>query len=481
MKKLWIVLTALICSVAALPLFPIYANEFEGSEEEWLERCSTAQDSEEAANQCKEFKEYYHQKADHLNDQIASMKKTGDQLKEDLSNISDLIAELDKQIQDLDQQLAAAEEHISTMRSSIMQLDDKMAEKQEQIQTIDALIKQRMEQEQVNIGTNRYIDMLMGAHDLMDVIQLIDGIHLITENDQAQIADATRVRQEYQLQKEEQERITRDLEEQIKENEALKQAAEAGKQEQRKLYQTFYAKEQEIKQEMENAQASAADMTGALASINTNVRDDIFQKPSPPATEEEQPSETPGNTSGNTSFIRVIAYPLYAGTWYYPSDPWDTQLYEHIGADYSGPIGAPVVAPARSIVLYANDPYESNQYGPSLGWPRGGANTIELLTQVNGTTYAISFFHLSKGILVSPGDVVEQGQTVAYSGSSGNVTGPHLHVELVNLGSMSITEAQARFAQNADFGWGSGWSVSSACSIRGYTPCRERPEEFFGY
>ena len=313
------------------------------------------------------------------------------------------------------------------------------------------------------------------------------------------------MRAEYQLQKEEQQRLSDDLKEQVNANEALKQAAEAGKKEQSKLYQSFYAKEQEVKREMENAQASASDMQGALASINTNVRDDIFQQPSKPSSDENkpdnkpsgqpndddsvQPDETPDNSgetpddtpSGNASFIKPISYPLYAGTWYYPSDPWDTRLYEHIGADYSGPIGAPIVAPARSIVLYANDPYPSDQYGPSLGWPRGGANTIELLTQVNGTTYAISFFHLAKGILVSPGDIVEQGQTIAYSGASGNVTGPHLHIELVNLGTMSITEAQSRFAQNADFGWGSGWTVASACSNRGYTPCRERPEEYFGY
>lgn len=505
MKKSFSILLTIICCVATMPLFPIYANEYEGSEDEWLKKCSTAQDSEEAAKDCKKFKEHYNQKTNNLNDQIADMKKTSEQLESDLSNISELIAQLDEQIKGLNEQLKVAEESISNIRASMIQLDTKMAEKQEEISILDQQIKKRMESEQVNIGTNRYIDMLMGATDLMDIVQLIEGINLITENDQLQMDEAAQMRAEYQLQKEEQQRLSDDLKEQVNANEALKQAAEAGKKEQSKLYQSFYAKEQEVKREMENAQASASDMQGALASINTNVRDDIFQQPSKPSSDENkpdnkpsgqpndddsvQPDETPDNSgetpddtpSGNVSFIKPISYPLYAGTWYYPSDPWDTRLYEHIGADYSGPIGAPIVAPARSIVLYANDPYPSDQYGPSLGWPRGGANTIELLTQVNGTTYAISFFHLAKGILVSPGDIVEQGQTIAYSGASGNVTGPHLHIELVNLGTMSITEAQSRFAQNADFGWGSGWTVASACSNRGYTPCRERPEEYFGY
>ena len=483
MKKIQIILLTIICCLVTIPHFPIYANEYEESEGEWLKKCSVAQDSKEAAEECKRFKEYYNKKTNELNNQIADMKKTSKQLKSDLSNISELIMQLDNQIKVLNQQMDDAEKSISQMRSSMIELDSKMKEKQAEIELLDVQIKKRMEKEQVKIGTNRYIDMLMGATDIIDIIQLIEGFKLVTQNDQLQMEDAAKARRELQLQKEEQQRISADLKQQIKTNEALKEAAEQGKREQSKLYQSFYAKEQQIKEDMESAQANASDMAGVLASINTNVRDDIFEKPSKPSGgNSDKPSNKPGDKpSGNTSFIKPISYPLYAGTWYYPSDPWDTQLYEHIGADYSGPIGAPIVAPARSIVLYANDPYPSDKYGPTLGWPRGGANTIELLTQVNGTTYAISFFHLAKGILVSPGDIVEQGQTIAYSGASGNVTGPHLHIELVNLGSMSVTEAQARFAQNADFGWGSGWTIASACSNRGFTPCRERPEEFFCY
>lgn len=470
-------MTFAVISALFMMNMPIYASEFEGSEAEWLKKCSVAQSSEADAKRCREFKEYYAQQSNQLNQEIAAMKETSSQLSADLSNIRELIAQLDQQIADLDQQLAEAESNVTQMRTHIDELDQKMAEKQEQMDQLDKLVKGRMVKEQVKLGTNRYIDMLMGVGDLIDMLELLDGLQTITENDQEQMEQAAKLHHEYQLQQDEQKRLLETVEAQIAKNEEMKAAAESGRKEQKKLYAAFYQKEQEVKQAMENAQANASDMAGALAGIHTNVRDDLFQDSQEPGKDDN----TNNSTGGNSSFIRPIAYALYAGTWYYPSDPWDTRLYEHIGADYSGPIGAPVVAPAKSIVLYANDPYGSAQYGPSLGWPRGGANTIELLTQVNGTTYAISFFHLAKGILVSPGDVVEQGQVVAYSGASGNVTGPHLHVELVNLGSMSITEAQAQFARNADFGWGSGWSVSSACSNRGYTPCRERPEEFFGY
>lgn len=494
-QNLWISMLCLGLMIAT-GTTRLYANsEFEGSEEEWLNKCSVAQSSQEDAQKCQEFKEYYNQKSSSLEDEISNMQKKQSELAADLSNLRDLIEEMDETIKDIDDRIAFAEETVATMRTNIIALDSQMQEKQEEIAKLDEQIKRRMQSEQASIGTNRYVDVIMGAKDVVELIRLLQGIGIITENDQAQMDEAMQARADLKLQQEEQERLKADMEDQIQENEKLKEVQIAGKEEQEKLYAKHYQQQLAVMAQMETAKADISSMQGAIAGINTNVRDDIFETPSQneptetPETPDNEPSPEPGTpdggeeggseeptpTPGNTAMIKPIGYDWYCGTWYYPDGKTP-----HLGADYSGPSGAPVVAPARSLVLYANDPYGSTQYGSTLGWPYGGGNTIHLLTQVNGTTYGISFFHLSKGILVSPGQLVEQGQTVAYSGSSGNSTGPHLHVEVINLGTMSVTEAQARFAQTADFAWGSGWSLSSTCSNRS-APCREQPENFFGY
>ncbi len=405
-------------------------NPYEGNEDEWLEKCSMAQSGEAEAKQCREFKTYYNNQTSDLKQQVADLKSVRDGLNEDLSNIHEKIKELDTQITAINEQIAGVQSRMNEIQHNIDHLHIQMEEKKKIIRHLDKQVKQRMRHEQPTIGTNRYIDIIMGAHDFMDMIALINGLNLVTQNDQDQIESAKKAREELKLQQEEQKRLQDNLVAQKQESEDLKSVLTTGKEEQEKLYESYYKKQQDIMSQMEHAQADISGMQGAIAQINTNVRDDIFVQPD---LDDSQAEEMP--SPGNDGWIKPIFYAWYSGTWSYDGGG----LYPHLGIDYSGLIGAPIVAPARSIVLYANDPYPSNQVDSILGWPYGGGNTMHLLTQVNGFTYGISFFHLSKGLLVSAGDLVEQGQTVAYSGSSGNVTRPHLHVEVINLGSMSIT------------------------------------------
>jgi murein DD-endopeptidase MepM/ murein hydrolase activator NlpD len=90
----------------------------------------------------------------------------------------------------------------------------------------------------------------------------------------------------------------------------------------------------------------------------------------------------------------------------------------HLGIDIAAAFGAPVYAADSGVVVYAA--------GIS-----GGYGLMVMIDHGNGfhTLYA----HLST-ILVRCGQNVYQGQTIAYSGSTGNSTGPHLHFEIRYLG-----------------------------------------------
>lgn len=85
----------------------------------------------------------------------------------------------------------------------------------------------------------------------------------------------------------------------------------------------------------------------------------------------------------------------------------------HTGLDISAPIGTSVKAAAGGTVSWAG-------YKGSYGY-------MVVLTHANGVqTY---YAHCSK-LYVSAGQNVSQGETIAAVGSTGNSTGPHLHLEV---------------------------------------------------
>lgn len=82
----------------------------------------------------------------------------------------------------------------------------------------------------------------------------------------------------------------------------------------------------------------------------------------------------------------------------------------HLGVDYRGATGAPVRASNRGVVALVDTFY------------LGG----RLVYVDHGEGVVTAYMHLSRA-LVSVGDTVARGQRIGLVGSTGRVTGPHLH------------------------------------------------------
>lgn len=90
----------------------------------------------------------------------------------------------------------------------------------------------------------------------------------------------------------------------------------------------------------------------------------------------------------------------------------------HRGVDFRGAEGAPILAAARGKVVLAGDYYYA------------GKNVII----DHGLGTLTHYMHLSE-MKVAEGQMVERGELVGLVGSTGRVTGPHLHLGLTVLGS----------------------------------------------
>lgn len=435
----------------------LYAADYEGNEEAWLNICSAAQKDEKAADQCRAFKKYYAGITGNLEKEINSLDKKISSIQNNINDITATIKQLQDIINRLDRNISVNEANIQTIRGQIQILDKKIHQKEKEIEQRNKIVTERMLNEQAVTGTDMNVEIIMGSRDLLDMIRKLDGMQRITKLDQKEVRKLLKDRDELEHQKHEQKRLQEDVEAKKKQNEKDKEKTKKAIQQKDELLSEYQKQEADMNEKMRSVQVNLSSIQQNIININTNVAGTL-------------------DFSGNSSLIMPVqgGY-ISAGTWEYPGGG------VHLGLDIATPIGTPIIAPADGIVVYANNPAPSD--GGFLenwaGYPAGGGNTLHMLTQVGKTTYAISFFHLSKeGFTVGAGSHVEKGQRLALSGHSGNSSGAHCHIEVINLGSMKISAAIEQFQGSADFAWGCGWGKSAlgrTCSAGGI-PCRESPE-----
>ena len=95
------------------------------------------------------------------------------------------------------------------------------------------------------------------------------------------------------------------------------------------------------------------------------------------------------------------------------SDPFTGESGNHSAIDISSAVGQAVRAPADGIVVKAE-------------WANGYGNVIYIS---HGYGYSTRYGHLS-AYAAKPGQHVKRGDVIAYVGSTGRSTGPHLHYEV---------------------------------------------------
>ena len=128
--------------------------------------------------------------------------------------------------------------------------------------------------------------------------------------------------------------------------------------------------------------------------------------------------EAAENNAGGAGYAAASGF-----VWPMPGYTYITCYYGddgHRGIDIagSGIYGEPIVAAAGGTVAYS-------------GWMDSYGYCVFI---DHGDGYSTRYAHAS-ALACSAGDTVSAGQTIAYVGSTGNSTGPHLHFEVLQSGS----------------------------------------------
>ncbi|MHC5906871.1 M23 family metallopeptidase [Streptomyces sp. S6] len=118
-----------------------------------------------------------------------------------------------------------------------------------------------------------------------------------------------------------------------------------------------------------------------------------------------------GSVSSSSGFTLPVQGAVIGTGYRVAGSMWSSGY--HTGVDFVVPSGTTLRAVGSGTVV-------------SAGW--GGAYGNQVVIRLADGYYA-QYAHLSS-LSVSAGQSVGEGQTIGYSGSTGNVTGPHLHFEM---------------------------------------------------
>ncbi|MFV0395621.1 MAG: NlpC/P60 family protein [Coprobacillaceae bacterium] len=276
MKKITIgLLSASLVSGLIIGANNLYATDFTGQEDKYIELCKSASLSANDQETCKEFNDYLKNKNNDLQDDIsntkddvAESKNTLDELETDLANIKD--------------DISSKETEISYLETSITNLETQIADKEDEL-------RERMYSMQSYVNTNFYIDFIFSASNFTDMLSRMDSLDELTSYDKELIASLLTDKEDLVSQQDTMNTAIANLEAKHSDQETLQNQYLALYQEQNA---DLIAKEKESL-ENNNATEEIDDNLAALAAASKESEVGGVTEATPPA------NPTPPSTGGS--------------------------------------------------------------------------------------------------------------------------------------------------------------------------------------
>ena len=393
-------------SIFAAPVFSVHAEETKEDVEQQKEEAQQAQE-EANANA-----EKYQKKVDKL---------------------TAAVNELDKQATDISTQIVEKKQQAEDLQNEIDETQTKLAEAQVSEDNQYEAMKKRI-QYLYEEGDVAYIDALMSSASFEDSLNKSEYVDQLSTYDQKQLNKLVKTKNdiaEYQQTLKDDladvEKVKADLEtkqadlddvisqknaeinkysDDVEMQKAL--AAEYAKQESElddKLAELARQEQQRLEEERKQREAEQQQQDNNGGSDNSGSDSD------------NSGSNNGGSTTGSGQFIWPVSGPI---TYYFGprESPTAGASSNHMGIDIGCSYGVPIAAADAGVVTVAE-------------WGESGGNYVMI---DHGNGFVTMYLHNSS-LAVSVGDVVSQGQTIAYAGSTGYSTGTHCHFSVFLNGS----------------------------------------------
>ena len=346
-------------------------------------------------------------KIKNLNAEKAETQEYVDALMAKVSLLQDKIDKLDAEKKALQNEINAIEAKIEKTEAEIEEAQNEIDKKQAEFDEVYSQYCQRLRAMYIS-GNVTTLEILLESGDMSAVLTRAEMVKSVSEQDSETLDTLMKKMQEIEQKRQELELKKQELQ-QDKEN------LDAQKVELQKSIDDISASKSELDSEVSKCNAAIAKLNSQTAEIQETIS----------ANKEEQKQidseiraaiAAASKNKGSDNYVQgtgQLAYPTSSRTISAGYPNYRNGSY-HGGVDFRCPTGTEVHAADSGTVIIAK----------SLTYSYGKYIVID-----HGNGLSTLYAHNSS-LLVSVGQTVTKGQLIAYSGSTGNSTGPHCHFEV---------------------------------------------------
>lgn len=356
------------------------------------------------------------QKQKAVESQLEANKNQQQSGQQQLSDIGQNISYLQQQIENLNEQ-------ISTANAGILAKQQEIAAKQREIDRNYTLFKQRL-CAMYMAGDVSYIDVLLSSDSVTEFLMRVDTVRYIALHDTELIDQLQNDKSQIEQAQKEIEQGKRSLQSASVSLASKQETLQSQQGEQTALLTQLKNTGSQLTQQKADYSAQEDEVNSQIqAAIKAAMRAEAAKKAASKASASAGSASGSNSGSGGAASTGKMLWPVSSHTIscsYGPRiNPYTHKSGFHDGVDIAASMGAPIYAAASGTVRLDLGIAAANMeavYG----------NSYVFIEHDNGV---ITFYgHCARRAAgLADGQTVKRGQVIAYVGSQGYSTGPHLH------------------------------------------------------
>ena len=348
-----------------------------------------------------------------LTNQLDSIQQQVNQQNAIKSDAETVIGSVSEQLRQIEGQLRQATTELNTITEQRVAVENditlnerQLAEAQKRLEGREAVFYKRVRDIYIN-GRLSYLDVVIGSKDFSDFANRLEVLKRIIDSDINLISEIKKERAQIEAHKKKLEEDRAKLVE--LEKAALAKQAEI---EQKKAERNVFL------QKAQNDRAVAMQAIEELNASSAQISAMLKERQAARAAAAAAAAQSAGQGSSYTwvQGTGQLGWPVsgeITSPYGYRVHPiWGTTIY-HSGIDIGVDEGTPVHAADSGVIVWS-------------GW-MGGYGYAVVIDHGNGLS---TLYGHNSELAVDEGQSVSKGQVVAYAGSTGNSTGPHVHFEV---------------------------------------------------